>query len=68
MAQTAAVKDIVTEDHRNAVLPDEFLPDDKSLGEPVGRGLHGVGKLQAELFAAAEQCFEFRRVVGSGNN
>ena len=67
MAQTAPIKNIVAEHHCDAVFADEFLTDNKSLREPVGRGLHGVGKFKAELFAATQQGLELWGVVGRGN-
>ena len=37
------VEDIVTEDERNVIIPDEIRPDVESLGDTVRLLLHSIG-------------------------
>ena len=54
-AEPRPVKDVVPEDHGAAAAADKALAEKERLREAVRGRLHHVRKLQAELFAAAEQ-------------
>jgi hypothetical protein len=53
--QAMAVKDIVAEDQRDAILADEVTPDDEGVGNSAGAILHHVGECQAEFGAVAQE-------------
>jgi hypothetical protein len=39
------------------------VADDEGLGQPLGRGLHGIGEAEAPLLARAQELLEARRVL-----
>ena len=61
--EIVAVEDVVAEHEGARAVADELPPDDEGLGKTLGRGLHGVGKLDAPLAPAAEKLLEARRVL-----
>ncbi len=68
LGQAVAVEDVVAEDQRAGLVADEIRPDHEGLGEPVRRGLLGVGQLQAPLRAVAEEVAEHRQVARGGDD
>ena len=55
LGQAVAVEDVVAEDQSDAVVADEVAADDEGLGQSRGLGLRGVGEVEAQLRAVAEQ-------------
>ncbi len=66
LGQAVAVEDVVAEDQRAGLVADEIRPDHEGLGEPVRRGLLGIGQLQPPLRAGAEEVAEHRQVARGG--
>jgi hypothetical protein len=66
--QIVAVEQVVAQHQRDRLVADEFAADDEGLREPVGRGLHRVGELQAPARAVAEQLAKARRVLRRGDD
>src|SRR5215212_3398438 len=66
--EALAEEDVVPEDERDALGPDELPPDDESLGESLGPWLHGVGEIYAPLRTVAEQILEAGEVLGRGDH
>ena len=59
------MEDIVSQDHADAVIADEFLADDEGLREAVRRRLLGVCEADAVVRAVAQQAPEGREVCRS---
>jgi hypothetical protein len=68
LAKIAAVKKIVAEHEGGGRAGEEVGADEERLGEPVGLGLLGVGKVEAELRAVAEQALEQRQILRGGDD
>ena len=62
--EPGTVEDVVAEDQADRILSDELLPDQKGLGQSVGRGLLGVAHPHAEIGPVAQQALESREVRG----
>ena len=58
VGEVRAVEDVVAERERHAIRADELAADDERLRQAVGARLRGVGDLQPDLAAVAEQAPE----------
>ena len=63
-AKTPAVENVVAKDERHLVVADEFLTENKGLGESIGDFLLHVGEGAAPLAAVAKQALEPGRSWG----
>ena len=63
-----AEKNVVAQDKRYRLTRDEFLADQKCLGNAFGLRLHSVGKLYSPAAAVTEQGLETRRVLRRGDD
>ena len=68
MGESAAVENIVTQNHGAGFITDEFLSDEECLGQSVGRGLNTIGKVNAEMAAITQKILEFWGVLWGGND
>ena len=62
--EATTVENVVAKDKTCAIIPDEFLADDKSLGETVRTGLLGVFEMNAVIGSITKKAFEAREVIG----
>ena len=67
-AQPRAVEDVVAQHQGAGIAGDEPATDEKSLGQPVGAGLHGVLNLQTPGRAIAQKLLKLGRVVRRGDD
>ena len=67
-AEPVAVEDVVAEDHRHGVRPDEVGADDEGVGEAARLGLRGELEAAAELRAVPEQPPELLLVDRRGDD
>jgi hypothetical protein len=43
------IKNVITKDERNRIVPDKCFADDKGLGQTFWTGLLSIGKREAQL-------------------
>ena len=67
-AHAGAVEDVVAQDQGGAVVTHVIGTEHEGLRETVGLVLDGVGDVDAELAAVAEQAVEGGGVVGGGDD
>ena len=65
-AHAGAVEDVVAEHEGGRLVPDEVGPEHEGLGQAVGDLLDGVGQVDAEPGAVAQQAVEALGVVRGG--
>ena len=66
--EPVAVEDVVAEHERARLARAELAADDEGLGQPVRRGLLGVGEADAEVRAVPEQALEVGQVGRGGDD
>ena len=66
--QAVAVEDVVAEHQGARLAGDELLADGEGLGQAVGRGLLGVGQVDAVARAVPEQALEVGQVRRRGDD
>ena len=66
--EVVAVIDVVAQYQGRQVVADKVFANQKGLGQPVRRGLHGVTDIQPPAPTVAEQLFEARGVLRGGDD
>ena len=66
--EAVAVEDVVAEDQAHGSPPTKSAPMRKACARPSGRGLLGVGEVDAPVAAVAQQALEQRQVVRGGDD
>src|SRR3954447_14685800 len=68
LTEADAVEDVVAENERDRLIADEVRADDEGLGQALGPRLDGVGQLDPDVGAVAEQPLEPGLVLGRGDH
>ena len=55
LRQAASVEEVVAENQRAGIIPDERLADQEGLRHPLRRGLHGVVETHAKCAPVTEE-------------
>ena len=66
--QAGAVKDIVAQDQRGVLVPDEVGADGEGLRQPLRLGLHRILQVDAKGAAITQQPVELLAVVRGGDD
>ena len=61
-------KDVVSKDHGDGVISDEFFTDHEGLRQTVGGGLGLVAQMQAELVPVAQKDLKARQILRRGDD
>ena len=62
------MEDVVAEDQAHRILANEFLTNQKGLGQAIGRRLFGIAEMHAELTAVPQQAAILRQVLRCGDH
>src|SRR5437016_2270087 len=66
-AEVLAVKDVIAQHQRAAIISDKIAANEKSLGQSSRRRLHGIADVHAPLFSRAKKLLKARRVLRGGD-
>ena len=67
-AHAVAIEDIIAQHHGAGIVTDERLAQSERLRKAIRRGLHLVGKAEAELRTVPQQVFKARCVLRCGDD